>query len=277
MKKFFGFVGMAILGGTLTLGGYKMLFNEQVVINTTSADEMQTVKTSFNPAYNNKSAAIDASTIDFTVAAEKTLNAVVHVKNTAIRTQTNPYAEYLELPQSVFKPRRTNSHYLQFIEAITFYKQYQREKKYDEQTGEEFIETTIEDIKEANELIIEVLLRKSDTITGATRNYLESLKEYLKKNNQTTFTNAEIRRNLRIKETTLRRYNKQLLAENYIQRVKKVKTKSYCFEIVDVDEYSNLKEQINSALQNCITQIELAISPPTRHQQNGEVKTKKTS
>ncbi|MDD7914449.1 trypsin-like peptidase domain-containing protein [Polaribacter ponticola] len=95
MKKFFGFVGMAILGGTLTLGGYKMLFNEQVVINTTSADEMQTVKTSFNPAYNNKSAAIDASTIDFTVAAEKTLNAVVHVKNTAIRTQTNPYAEYL--------------------------------------------------------------------------------------------------------------------------------------------------------------------------------------
>lgn len=189
----------------------------------------------------------------------------------------NPYAEYLELPQSVFKPRRTNSHYLQFIEAITFYKQYQREKKYDEQTGEEYIETTIEDIKEANELIIEVLLRKSDTITGATRNYLESLKDYLKKNNQTTFTNAEIRRNLRIKETTLRRYNKQLLEENYIQRVKKVKTKSYCFEVVDVDEYNNLKEQINSALQNCITQIELATSPQSRHQQNGEVKTKKAS
>lgn len=40
----------------------------------------------------------------------------------------NPYAEYLELPQSVFKPRRTNSYYLQFIETITFYKQYQREK-----------------------------------------------------------------------------------------------------------------------------------------------------
>lgn len=189
----------------------------------------------------------------------------------------NPYAEYLELPQSVFKPRRTNSHYLQFIEAITFYKQYQREKKYDEATGEEYIETTIEDIKEANELIIEVLLRKSDTITGATRNYLESLKDYLKKNNQITFTNSEIRRRLRIKETTLRRYNNQLLAENYIQRVKKVKTKSYCFEVVDIDEYNNLKEQINSALQNCITQIELATSPQSRHQQNGEVKTNKIS
>lgn len=189
----------------------------------------------------------------------------------------NPFAEYLELPKSVFKPRRTNSHYLQFIEIITFYKQYQRESKVDTQTGEIYIETTIEDIQEANELIIDVLLRKSDMITGATRNYLESLKDYLKKNNQTTFTNSEIRRNLRIKETTLRRYNGQLLAENYIQRVQKAKTKSYCFEVVDVDEYSNLKEQINSALQNCIIQIELAISPPSRHGQNGEVKEKKVS
>ena len=172
----------------------------------------------------------------------------------------NPFAEYLELPQSVFKPRRTNSHYLQFIEAITFYKQYQREKKYDTETGEEFIETEIEDIQEANELITEVLLRKSDTITGATRNHLESLKNYLEENKQTTFTNAEIRRKLRIKESTLRNYHKQLLAEDYIKRIKKAKTKSYCFEIVDIDEYKNLKEQIDKALQNCITQIQVATS-----------------
>lgn len=189
----------------------------------------------------------------------------------------NPFAEYLELPKSVFKPRRTNSHYLQFIEVITFYKQYQREKQYDKDTGEEFIETTIEDIQEANELITEVLLRKSDTINGATRNYLETLKKYLEKQNQATFTNAEIRRNLRVKETTLRRYNAQLLAENYIQRVKKAKTKSYSFEIVDAQEYDTLKEQINKALHNCIKQIELATSPQSGHQQNGEVKTKKVS
>ena len=177
----------------------------------------------------------------------------------------NPYAEFLELPQSVFKPRRTNSHYLQFIEAITFYKQQQRQKQYDEVTGEQYIETTIEDIQEANELITEVLLRKSDTITGACRNHLENLKSYLKENNQTTFTNAEIRRRLRVKESTLRNYNKQLLAEDYIRRIKKAKTKSYCFEIVDIDEYKNLKEQINNALNNCITQIEVATSQATRN------------
>ncbi|OED46180.1 hypothetical protein AB832_00970 [Flavobacteriaceae bacterium (ex Bugula neritina AB1)] len=189
----------------------------------------------------------------------------------------NPYAEYLELPRSVFKPRRTNAHYLQFIEAITFYKQYQREKKYDEITGEEYIETTIEDIRQANKLITEVLLRKSDTISGASRNHLENLKKYLKENNQTTFTNAEIRRKLRVKETTLRRYNKQLLAEDYIRRVKKVKTKSYCFEIVDIDEYKNLRNQIDNALSTCLTALRCATSPVDRHQQNGEVKEKKTS
>ena len=167
----------------------------------------------------------------------------------------NPYAEFLELPQSVFKPRRTNTHYLQFIEAITFYKQWQRHRQYDEQTGEEYIETAIEDIEEANEIIKEVLLRKSDTITGAARNYLEQLKAYLHKNTQTTFTNAEIRRNLRIKESTLRNYHKQLLAEDYIKRIKNAKTKSHCFEVTDVNEYKILKSQIDNSLRHCIEQI----------------------
>tara|TARA_B110000977_G_scaffold139852_1_gene177517 strand:+ start:1823 stop:3379 length:1557 start_codon:yes stop_codon:yes gene_type:complete len=172
----------------------------------------------------------------------------------------NPFAEHLELPQSVFKPRRTNSHYLQFIEAITFYKQYQREQHVNEESGEVFIETTIEDIQEANELIIEVLLRKSDTLTGAVRNHLESLKNYLKENKQTTFTSSEIRRKLRLKESTLRNYNKQLLAEGYIKKVKAEKGKMYHYEVIDINEYDNLKEQINNALNSCIKAINLASS-----------------
>jgi hypothetical protein len=168
----------------------------------------------------------------------------------------NPYAMRLSLPQSVFKPRRTNAHYLQFIEAITFYKQFQREKQYDTQTGEEYIETTIEDINEANQLLKEVLLRKSDMISGACRNYLERLKAYLTKQKQTTFTNAEIRRNLRIKGTTLRRYHTQLLADNYIKKTTNNKYKGYIYEIVSYEEYRQLQEQINNALDNCIKGLE---------------------
>lgn len=177
----------------------------------------------------------------------------------------NPYAEYLELPAMVFKPRRTNAHYLQFIEAITFYHQWQREKQYDPQTGEEFIETTIEDIQMANALITEVLLRKSDSLTGACRNHLENLKEYLQKHNQTQFTNSEIRRNLRIKETTLRRYNTVLLQENYIKRIPNKKTKSFVYEIINYNEYRELKTVIDSALQRCMSTIQSAITPVVRH------------
>lgn len=170
----------------------------------------------------------------------------------------NPFAEHLQLPKSVFKPRRTNAHYLQFIEAVTFYKQYQRERKYDEATGEEYIETTIEDIQEANNLLQEVLLRKSDMISGACRNYLETLKTYLKANKETTFTNAEIRRNLRIKGTTLRRYHTQLIADNYIKKTTNNKYKGYIYEITSYEEYTELQEQINNALDNCISLMEVS-------------------
>lgn len=173
----------------------------------------------------------------------------------------NPFAEYLQLPKSVFKPRRTNSHYLQFIEAITFYKQYQREKQYDTETGEEFIETTIEDIQEANELIIDVLLRKSDTITGACRNYIEELKKYLITENQTTFTALEIRRRLKVKKTTQWRYHQQLLDNHYIKKVKKKSENLNRYEVTNPNEYKELEEAITQALKECLIKIECSNVP----------------
>ena len=173
----------------------------------------------------------------------------------------NPFAEYLELPQSVFKPRRTNSHYLQFIEAVTFYKQYQREQQVNEETGELYIETTTQDIKEANELITEVLLRKSDTITGATRNYLEALKNYLKTNNQTTFTALEIRRSLKVKKTTQWRYHQQLIDNYYIKKIKVKSENLNCYEVTNLNEYKELEDTITKSLQECLTKIDCSNVP----------------
>jgi hypothetical protein len=167
----------------------------------------------------------------------------------------NPFAEYLELPQSVFKPRRTNSHYLQFIEAITFYKQYQREQHVNEETGEVFIETNIEDIEEANELIQEVLLRKSDLLNGACRQFFENLKAYLKRENQTTFTNAEIRRALRVNPSNQKRYMLQLQLAELIQKAKGNKRKGYVYEIVNYDDYETTNKQIKDLLQSIIDRL----------------------
>jgi Do/DeqQ family serine protease len=88
MKKFLSFLAIAILGGGVTLGGYKTFFNEQVVIERPVEQPMQTVQTNYKPSLSTN--ITNAISTDFTVAAERTVHAVVHVKNTAIRTQQNP-------------------------------------------------------------------------------------------------------------------------------------------------------------------------------------------
>ena len=172
----------------------------------------------------------------------------------------NPYAEFLSLPSAVFKPRRTNSHYLQFIEAVTFYKQYQRPKEYNEQTGEEYIETTIEDIEEANQLITEVLLRKSDVLNGACRNFFEMLKAYLKTNNQKTFTNKEIRHILRINPSNQKRYMIQLQEAGLIQKAKGNKRNGYLYEVANYQDYSNTNTQIETLLSDTLKDLEVQYS-----------------
>jgi hypothetical protein len=127
----------------------------------------------------------------------------------------NPYAEQLQLPAGVFKPRRTNAHYLAFIEAVTFYYQYQRTERIDDDTGEKYIETTIEDISAANQLMKDVLLRKSDELTGACRNYFEKLKAYLRATNLTAFTSMQVSKGLRMSITSTKRFNLALLSQGY--------------------------------------------------------------
>ena len=90
MKKFFSFLGMAFLGGALTLGGYKMLFDEPIAQNNSQEVALPTIQANYNSALNAGASATDAASIDFTIAAEKTVNSVVHVKNTSIRTQQSP-------------------------------------------------------------------------------------------------------------------------------------------------------------------------------------------
>ena len=91
MKKAFSFLAMAILGGVITLGGYKLLLEEPTVLDRTIQNPTNIVQTSFSSAIKDASAA--EMTTDFTVAAENTVHAVVHVKNTAVKTQINPWAE----------------------------------------------------------------------------------------------------------------------------------------------------------------------------------------
>jgi hypothetical protein len=170
-------------------------------------------------------------------------------------TVRNPYAEHLKLPSEVFKPRRTNTHYLAFIEAITFYHQYQREQKADEQSGEIYIETTLEDIEQANKLIKEILLRKSDELNTSCRRHFEYIKAHLKTEGKTTFSRKEIRKALRIDPSNQKRYMLKLVQNNYIKTIEDKKTKGHVYEVVSYEEYEILKNSISTVLDEILNKL----------------------
>lgn len=89
MKQISKLFLVSLLSGATTLGAYKLLFDNNGYFSsnkngiTTLAPESYARQTS-----------LGAENIDFTVAADKTIHTVVHVKNVSVRTISNPIMEY---------------------------------------------------------------------------------------------------------------------------------------------------------------------------------------
>ncbi len=235
--------------------------------------------------------ALSAGKID--IAAEKNAQELLQNVQRILQPVTikNPYAELLQLPLTVFKPRRTNAHYLAFIEAITFYKQYQRTQSVDQNTGEVYIETTLEDIEEANILLKETLLRKSDELSGACRNFFEQLKKYLTTRDTSPsgrpggviYTSHEIRSALRLPGTTFRRYQNELLNYGYVKIRSGKKAIGYQYEVLSYEEYQKLRAAIENVLGEMLQKIkelsgsERAGEPLVSHKESGAPKKRSSS
>ncbi len=81
MKKIGSLLLLSVFAGSITLGAYKLFFETTNYAFVNSSGEATTFDTSYTPT-SAKGAGINE--VDFTIAAEKTVNAVVHVKNMAI-------------------------------------------------------------------------------------------------------------------------------------------------------------------------------------------------
>ena len=100
MKKIVQLFLVALLAGGITLGAYTYFFEKTTFITTTPNEDTPLLTTSF--AASPKS--MGTNEVDFTVAAEKTLNAVVHVKNITV-TRGNPIAEFFYGSQASQRPQ----------------------------------------------------------------------------------------------------------------------------------------------------------------------------
>ena len=175
------------------------------------------------------------------------------LKNTDI---VNPFAPLINLPKDVPHPRKTLLLLLNFIETITFFRQYQRESVVNEQTGEILIKTHPEDIELAFVLLKHSLFRRADELSTTVRGFYNWLQWFLKEAKTKQFTALDLRKAKRRHPRTLNRYLQELTLFSYIQVAGGNKYREgYRYKITNFDTENGLNKSIETALQQTLETI----------------------
>jgi len=174
----------------------------------------------------------------------------------------NPYAPIIDIPKEDFKPRRTLPLLLSFIEAITFYNQFQREEKAEESTGEIYIEVHPIDVENAFKLMKDVLFRKADELSGAAREFYQFVSDKERKftdknmNSGKGFYARNVREENRIHPRTLNRYLNELAEYGLLQVTGGNKnTTGYSYKLVENRSYEALQKSIDTQIEKVVKAV----------------------
>jgi hypothetical protein len=193
-------------------------------------------------------------------------------------TVKNPFATFLSLPEAVFKPRRTMLLLLLFTETITYYHQYQRELKTDTDTGEQYIESTVEDIEAAFTLLETTLLKKSDELNDACRGFFEQLKALLKQQDTEAFYAKEVRSVMRLSPSSLGRYLYDLERMGYIKITRGNRYKGFEYKIQNWNDLEALTGDAQKLVKEILENIKgVTRNPSVTQEANGLHKAQKIS
>lgn len=88
MKQFSSLLLVSLFSGAITLGSYKLLFDDNGYFSNNKS-----IVTSAPNSYG-RTVGLSAEAVNFTEAADKTIHTVVHVKNVSRRNVSNPILEY---------------------------------------------------------------------------------------------------------------------------------------------------------------------------------------
>lgn len=102
MKRYTSLLLVSIFAGAITLGSYKLFFEKPSYEMVTEGQEAPFFTTSTTPV-SFKGAGINEA--DFTIAAEKTVNAVVHVKNVTLSKGPSNFMEFFYGSESIQRPQ----------------------------------------------------------------------------------------------------------------------------------------------------------------------------
>ncbi|WP_371812631.1 trypsin-like peptidase domain-containing protein [Aquimarina sp. U1-2] len=95
MKRFLGVLLVAILAGVITLGAYKLFIQSDAVVIQDRISRTDTIPVNYAIGNSKNATSASIASIDFTLAAEKTVNAVVHVKQYGVTRTPRNLMEFL--------------------------------------------------------------------------------------------------------------------------------------------------------------------------------------
>lgn len=102
MKRFIGLFIVSVFAGAVTLGSYKLFFEKPSYAMVSEGFEAPMFSTSTTPtSYNG----VGINNADFTIAAEKTVNSVVHVKNVTLNQGPGSIFEFFYGSESAQRPQ----------------------------------------------------------------------------------------------------------------------------------------------------------------------------
>jgi Do/DeqQ family serine protease len=91
MKRIASLLLVAILGGVITLGGYMLFLGNSKPVFAYTGNDIPIFQTSTT---SNTALGSGVNEVDFTLAAEKTVNAVVHVKNMSLSSKPSSILDF---------------------------------------------------------------------------------------------------------------------------------------------------------------------------------------
>jgi DNA-binding HxlR family transcriptional regulator len=183
-------------------------------------------------------------------------SAVACLKNVSI---INPYALLIDLPSNISHPRKSLLLLLNFIEVITYFFQYQRPQRVNQETGEVFIQTQPEDIELAFRLLKPSLFRRADELSSNTRGFYTFLSSYLSQAKTNQFTALDIRKAKSIHPRTLNRYLNELKLYNYIQISGGNKHREgFIYKLTGLGSQNDIQNSIERDIQKTISKIRKA-------------------
>ena len=119
-----------------------------------------------------------------------------------------------------------------------------------------YIETSIEDIKAANELITDILMAKTDELSIGCRSFLDRLQEHLKKETGNSFYSAQIRTAFRLNPNTLKYYLRELVKYGQVKITGGNRYgRGYEYELINMDGREVMRQNIENILSQMLKKL----------------------